>query len=108
MITINFSHYYYKFPRDFHLSKLLDVWPARLEDLSEDFLKYDTAYSGKTDVEYYPLPKKGNYMILVLQAGEGKGRLWTTIRSQRGMFGKDKLAYYRSHIGESVRCEVTK
>jgi len=109
MPKIKFSHQYTKFPPGFEQSKLIDVIPVNLEDLSADFLSYDTHYlnvkkSGLDD--YYHLPKKGEYMILMLFSW--KGRLWTTIRSQRGMNGLDKLAYYRSHIGEVFDCEVIK
>lgn len=107
MITIKFSYQYDKMPRDYQESKLLDVLPVKLEDLSLDFILYDTSFADKSNAPgFYPLPEKGNYMILLLQAGAGNGRLWTTIRSQRGKGGIDKLAYYRSHIGEVVRCQV--
>lgn len=106
-MKINFSHIYTKFPRDYQFSKLLDVLPVKLEELSPSFLVYDTIYQGEDGEEYYyPLPKKGNYMILVLQAGSGCGHLWTTIRSQVGRGGRNKLEYYRSHIGEVVECVV--
>lgn len=103
MIEIKFSHHYDKMPRDYESSKLLDVLPVKLEDLSASFLKYDTAFEENGTRSYYPLPKKGDFMILLLQAGEGHGRLWTTIRRQT----PQKEAYYRSNIGEMVRCIVT-
>jgi len=105
MITVRFSHRYFKFPRDYQQSKLLDVLPVKLEDLSLDFILYDTAYEEAGEIKYYPLPKKGNYMILLLQAGSGKGKLWTTIRSQWGKSG-NKLDYYRGKIGEVCECRV--
>ena len=79
---IKFSHFYSKFPRDWQQSKLLDVIPVKLQDLSLDFLLYDTTYIEGGLEKQYPLPAKGDYMILLLHAGSGYGRLWTTIRSR--------------------------
>ena len=104
MIKIKFSHKYDKMPANFSISKLLEVLPIKLQDLSLDFVLYDTSYNWGSKV--YPLPKKGDYMILVLQADSGNGAIWTTIRSQKGQKGIDKLSYYRSHIGEMVECVV--
>jgi hypothetical protein len=99
-------------PRDFQLSKLLEALPIKLEDLSDVFRKYDTAYivpdkwpTGYVE-EYYPLPAKGDYMILLLQAGSGCGQSWTTIRSQWGKSG-NKLEYYRGLVGQVVECKIT-
>lgn len=111
-MIIKFSHFYTKMGRDYQQSKLLDVLPVKLEDLSLDFILYDTAYEEAGEIKYYPLPVKGNYMILLLQAGSGKGKLWTTIRSQWSKNGglsrkyANKLEYYRKHIGEVVHCEI--
>lgn len=114
MIKVKFSHLYDKFPRDFQLSKLLEVLPVKLEDLSLPFRQYDTAYVNWESAynKYYDLPQKGDYMILLLQAGSGHGQLWTTIRSQwsknTGLSKRyaDKMAYYKSHIGEVVECVI--
>ena len=103
MIKIKFSHRYNKQPRDFQTSKLLDVLPVRLEDLSLDFILYDTAYLDGGESKNYPLPAKGAYMVLLLMSQSGC--LWTTIRSRWGG-GRDKMLYYGSHIGEWVECEV--
>ena len=101
---INFSHHYHKMPYGFESSKLLDVLPVRLEDLSLDFILYDTSYLDGGEEKLYALPAKGNYMILLLQASSGAGPLWTTIRSQ---WPPEKLEYYRSHIGEVFECRIT-
>jgi len=103
-MIIKFSHIYNKMPRDYQHSKLLDVLPIKLEDLSPDFLHYDTSYNEGGEERQYPLPAKGAYMILLLQAGSGKGQLWTTIRSQWAEAG-NKLDYYRQHIGEIMECK---
>lgn len=107
MTLIEFSHIYNKMPRDFIHSKLLDVIPVKLQDLSLDFLLYDTSYLDGGEEKQYPLPEKGDYMVLLLRAGAGHGQLWTTIRSQKGKKGIDKMSYYRSKIGEVVECRVT-
>ena len=104
MPVIKFSHRYSKMPRDYQLSRLLEVLPIKLEDLSTAFLYYDTTYMEEGLEKQYQLPSKGNYMILVLQAGSGYGQLWTTIRSQ---WPPTKLEYYKSHIGEVFECQIT-
>lgn len=107
MIKIKFSHIYDKMPRDYQLSKLLAVIPVKLECLSAPFLGYDTAFTVGGVTDFYHLPAKGDYMILLLQAGSGCGHLWTTIRSQRGKDGINKMQYYNLHIGETVGCVIT-
>ena len=104
MIKIKFSHKYDKMPPGFQHSKLLDVLPVNLEVLSLDFILYDTSYTEGGEGKNYPLPAKGAYMVLLLLTQSGC--LWTTIRSQRGSGGRDKLAYYRGLIGQWVECEV--
>ena len=103
-MIIKFSHLYNKMPRDYRQSKLLAVIPIELADLGLDFILYDTTYLDGGESKNYPLPEKGAYMILLLLTQSGC--LWTTIRSQRGPGGRDKLAYYRGKIGEWVDCEV--
>ena len=103
MTVIKFSHKYNKMPTCFEYSKLLDVLPIKLEDMSQEFLCYDTTYLNGKKVKQYPLPETGNYMILLLQAMYGMGALWTTIRSQHP---PEKLKYYRSKIGEIVECKI--
>lgn len=103
-LRINFSHRYCKFPFGFQESKLLDVLPVRLEDLSLDFILYDTSYLDGGEEKLYALPAKGAYMILLLQANSGAGPIWTTIRSQ---WPPEKLEYYRSKRGEVFECRIT-
>lgn len=103
-LRINFSHHYHKMPFGFESSKLLDVLPVRLEDLSLDFILYDTSYLDGGEEKLYALPAKGAYMILLLQANSGAGPIWTTIRSQ---WPPEKLEYYKSHIGEVFECKIT-
>ena len=112
-LRINFSHKYNKMPYGFESSKLLDVLPIRLEDLSLDFILYDTSYLDGGEEKLYALPAKGAYMILLLQANSGAGPIWTTIRSQWSKNGglstrhANKLEYYKSHIGEVFECRIT-
>ncbi|NLA42033.1 MAG: hypothetical protein GX874_11650 [Smithella sp.] len=112
---INFSHHYRKMipAVGWESSKLLDVLPVCLEDLSPEFLRYDTSYLDGGEEKQYQLPKSGNYMILLLQANSGAGPIWTTIRSQWSKNGglstrhANKLEYYKSHIGEVFECRIT-
>ena len=106
MNTIHFSHFYNKLPRDYQYSKLLQVIPIQLAELSPEFRRYDTTYLDGGEEKQYPLPATGNYMLLLLQGGSGHGTLWTTIRSQTGKGGLDKLGYYRSLVGEIFECKV--
>ena len=102
MKTIKFSHLYNKMPRDFAYSKLLDVIPVNLEDLSLDFVLYDTSYNEGGEEKMYALPESGKYLLLLLKSPSG---LWTTLRSRWGG-GRDKLGYYKGHVGEMFDCEV--
>jgi len=105
-VVIRFSHRYQKLVRDFENSLLLDVVPIKLEEMSEEFRKYDTTYIDNGKEKQYPLPEKGNFMVLMLLAGSGKGQLWTTIRSQKGRGGLDKLQFYKGKIGEICECQI--
>ena len=114
-LRINFSHHYAKMipAVGWESSKLLDVLPVRLEDLSLDFILYDTSYLDGGEEKLYALPAKGNYMILLFQASSGAGPIWTTIRSQWSKNGglstrhANKLEYYRSKRGEVFECRIT-
>ena len=101
-MTIKFSHFYNKLPRDYRLSVLLQVLPIRLEDLSPQFRHYDTTYSDGGEERQYPLPAEGDYMILILQAGSGHGHIWTTVRR----WTPEMEHYYCDLIGQVVECEV--
>lgn len=83
---IRFSHSYNKQPADYELSVLLDVIRVRLEDLSEAFKIYDTTIKDST--ERYPLPERGEYMMLLLLSPSNQ--LWTTLRRRT----PDKEMYY--------------
>lgn len=102
MITIKFSHKYAKMPDDYQESMLLAVLPTKLEDLSKSFLQYDTAYiDGSGELKFYELPDEGDYMILLLISHSDQ--LWTTMRRMT----PEKIALYRSNVGNDVNCEVT-
>lgn len=105
MILIKFSHEYAKFPDGFEESELLDVLPVKLESLSRRFLEYDTTYIDHKagEIKHYPLPKKGDYLLLLLQSTDANHPgLWTTLRRRTPA----KEAYYRGHIGEMCTCKV--
>lgn len=99
MRQIIFSHVYDKFPRDFYVSKLLEVFIVEKRYLHKDFVNYDCAYG--TEGRNYPLPK-GKLVVLLLQARDSK-ELWTTVRRCY----KSKLDYYRELRGQYVECMVS-
>lgn len=93
MNTIKFSHPYRKLMQNGQLitrAKLLLVEPVRLQDLTAEFLEYDT------DAGKYPLPKTGNYLKLTFLKPGKEFHLFTTLRSDR----PGKIDYYLSRIGE--------
>lgn len=100
--SIKLSHHYCKLPEGFEESALLDVLRVKLEWLSGDLLRYDTAYvNAAGDMAYYPLPPKGEYLLLLLTP-RLEFSLWTTIRRATPA----KEAYYRKNIGQLFDCVV--
>ena len=102
MQKIRFSHEYYKLPVLVKTAVLLAVHKVKLEKLPQDFIDYDTAYYTKgapIATGYYPLPEKGDYILLLLWGQRG---LFTTLR--RGT--PDKQAYYEKLEGETISIEV--
>jgi len=80
-----------------HSARLIEVLNIKLESLSKDFLDYDTDW-GK-----YPLPQKGDYLMLIFQKPESEGTdLFTTLRRQT----PQKEEYYRNQIGKTFGVEV--
>jgi hypothetical protein len=94
---IKFSHYYHKMPVGWQFSDLLEVVPLKLSDLGTRFINYDTT---ATDGEKYPLPKSGNYLLLLLQSSEG--HIWTTLRRSTPR----KRDYYMRKRGQTFNCIV--
>jgi hypothetical protein len=97
-MIIRFSHLYEKMPPDFKVSRLMDVEVIQLENLSGKFLDDDTRIVGG---EYYPLPRKGKYMILRLESSIMNIR-WQTIRR----WTSSKESYYRRYVGKLLDCVV--
>ena len=96
-MKIKFTHKYNKLKNDDGTIdssfKLIDLIPVNLENLSEEFLKYDT------DNGLFQLPKKGNYMMLIFQ--KNKGGIFTTLRR----LTPEKLRYYTESIGKIFEVE---
>lgn len=106
MHKIKFSHRYLKMKDGFERSTLLDVLPVDLKNLSIRFLEYDTVYEDAAgNQDHYRLPRRGAYMILILQNHTigYNGHVWTTIRRRT----PEKEAYYRGLIGQEVECVVS-
>lgn len=85
---IKFSHDYLKL-EGAKFARLLQIIPIKLEDLSPQFLDYDT------DHGLFQLPKKGDYLMLIFNH-EGTWSLFTTIRRNT----PEKLSYYQDSVGE--------
>ena len=89
--SIKFSHLYDKLKMacgphpNGQICWLLDVIPVHLENLSKAFIEFDTD-NGK-----YPLPKKGQYLLLLFKGPLG---IFPTLR--RWTPAKEK--YYREQI----------
>jgi hypothetical protein len=77
---------------------LVGISVVNIEDLPKEFLIYDTGFFNKKTkkVEYYELPKKGKFIILMLFTKDDG--VWTTIRR----WIQRKEDYYRSLIGQEV------
>jgi hypothetical protein len=104
---IRFSHRYMKFfgsirrsdGPDTFSAVLLSIFPVKIETLSEAFIQYDAAYLEGDKVKHYPLPKKGDYLLLLLRTRDG---LITTLRRRT----RNKEAWYRSLIGSTCICRI--
>jgi len=77
-----------------HPATLLEVIPVRLENLSAEFLNYDT------DGGRFKLPKRGEYLLLIFRGYTG---LFPTLRAA---WPSSKLKYYRDSIGEEFEIEI--
>ena len=103
-MKIKFSHIYQKL-LDQHndcieSALLLDVQIVNLENISQEFLNYDT------DNGEYKLPERGKYiMLFFLKPREDyvcSSDLFTTLRS----WTDEKEKYYQSLIGKNFEIEI--
>lgn len=116
--SLKFSHNYEKLPKDWRgqQAKLLDVVPVKLENLPPALIEFDTRIT-KTQQEidldlrnqHYELPKKGDFLFLLLQmeTGRSAGALFFTLRRDT----PEKRAYYIDQVtrlGVLVSTEETK
>lgn len=97
MKQIKFSHPYVKLAGIPKLARLLHVQEINLEDLSEDFLDYDTSYYEKGNLKHYSLPARGKFLLLLFKSLDSHA-IFTTIRNRYGKLG-DKKDYYTDSIG---------
>lgn len=109
MTSIKFSHRYLKQLRGngkigyVSHADLLFVVKVKLENLPPSFIDYDTTYFvGENDQSFanYPLPKKGDYIVLFLLAKED-GFIFTTIRR----WTPQKEKYYEGLRGKTLTME---
>ena len=96
MKAIRFSSEYVKMPDLYSPSTLIQVFVTRFDELSPEFVEYDTR---KTDGTHYPLPQTD--LIVLLLMGPS-GDLWTTIRR----YTNRKYDYYLSMVGKTFSIEV--
>lgn len=104
MNKIKFSHVYTKFPfgkTPPFGAELLQVFLTEKNELSEEFIKYDTRTD---DGDYYELPE-GKLLILLLRADIWRPKpgieawqkeVFTTVRR----WTLEKEQYYKSKVGE--------
>jgi len=113
MRKIKFSHEYLKLNDGCIAGSavLVNVSLVQLEKLPKSFLVYDTAYTDytgyskgkKPTIRYFSLPPKGEYLLLLFQAGQSF--LFTTLRSRYGKYG-DKKKHYESLIGKEFEVVI--
>jgi hypothetical protein len=113
-LKIAFSHRYEKMPfsTSHILVRLFGVFRVKLEELPQDFLEWDTRFWRMGNVEHYELPKKGEYLLLLVGYKNGEHdahgvalpcwTLFTTIRRWR----KNKEEYYQSKIGSDFEVQI--
>ena len=104
-VAFNFSYWIFKQRRD-----LVAYFRQVCNGLNDAGMLVVDIFGGtratlEGEEKQYVLPKSGKYLLLILQAGSGHGRLWTTLRSRWGG-GRDKLDYYKMNIGEIAECVV--
>jgi hypothetical protein len=78
-------------------AKLLSVEQVKIQNLTAEFLEYDT------DGGKYKLPRTGNYLKLTFLKPGQEMHLFTTLRSDR----PGKIDYYLSRIGELFEVVLT-
>ena len=95
--VIKFSQDYIKMPDGYEKSGLLEVFITCLNDLSPEFVEYDTYI---VNAGNQPLPS-GKLLVLLLQTIE-TDEVWTaTIR-----WTVEAEQYYRRLRGTVVKCEI--
>lgn len=96
-MKIKFSHNYKKIA-GVTKAKLIEVINVNLQNLSQEFLAYDTE-------GIYKLPETGNYMILIFHKESDTNidsNIFTTIRRRTD----EKEKYYRENIGKIFTLEI--
>lgn len=95
IMNIKFSHDYGKLQvAPDRKATLLDVVMVNLQELSDEFLSYDTD-------DVFKLAKTGSYMMLLFK---GQCGLFTTLRSA---YPLRKVDYYRAAIGKEFNIVIT-
>ena len=102
MNTIKFSHYYYKIPIKIKSCKLIQVFKVSKKDLTDEFLRYDTAYFDENaGFHYYEL--KGNEFLMLIFMYLNDDCDYCIFTTLRPAYPESKEQYYRSKIGEEFQ-----
>lgn len=99
---IKFSHEYYKLPTS-KCATLIICKEIDLESQTEHFKNYDTAFGSEPELYeplHYPLPKKGNYLLLAFISDTGA--FFTTLRRAT----PQKTKYYESLVGREFEVVI--
>ncbi len=89
-LKIKFSHNYPKLPAN-PTAELIQVFVVDFEDLSKEFIEYDTQFVDKDSFGNYPLPR-GKLLVLLFR---DFWNLFTTVRR----WTPEKQKYYQSNTG---------
>jgi len=96
-MKIKFSHNYKKIA-NITEARLLEVINVNLQNLSQEFIAYDTE-------NIYKLPKTGEYLMLIFHKqseANMDSNIFTTIRRRTN----EKEKYYRENIGKIFTLEI--
>lgn len=105
MNTIKFSHKYCKMPYPILAKKsvvsttLLEIFLKGNDDLSPEFIVYDTEILGGG---FYEVPEGKLIVLLLLTESPVDNYLWTTIRR----FTIEKYLRYKNLRGKTVQIEI--
>jgi len=110
MEKIKFAKSYQKMPRFISSTRLLAMVEATSENVSEQFLDYDTEYfeyvqtpNGEVMVKgFHDLPEYPFLVLILISETHMGPEVWTTIRSKT----EENIQKYSSVLGEEVEIVI--